>query len=105
MIEQMIGKRIRSIRKAKGYTQEQLAERAGLSSKYLSRIELGKENPTLNVFISISSGLGIEPIDIFNIQHEEENIEKLRKIIRELLKEANQEKLKLTVKLIKAVLH
>lgn len=47
----MIGKRIKSVRKAKGLTQEQLAERCGCTSTHISNIENGKSVFRLNCFI------------------------------------------------------
>ena len=45
-VEQIIGKRIQKIRKSKGYTQQQFAEKIGLSTNYLSDIERGKSSST-----------------------------------------------------------
>lgn len=36
------GKKLRDLRKAKGFTQEVLAEKAEIDEKHLSRIENGK---------------------------------------------------------------
>ena len=49
-----IGQNIRKQRKRLGLTQEQLAAHARLSSDYVSRLELGKENPTVEVLARIS---------------------------------------------------
>ena len=42
----VIGKRIQLSRQNKGITQEKLAERAGISVVYLSKIENGRVYPT-----------------------------------------------------------
>lgn len=47
-VEQIIGKRIQKIRRAKGYTQQQFAEMIGLSTNYLSDIERGKSSARLD---------------------------------------------------------
>ena len=41
-LKEMIGSRIQEIRNKKGLTQDQLSEKVGISSKYLSSIERGK---------------------------------------------------------------
>jgi transcriptional regulator with XRE-family HTH domain len=46
---QQLGQRLRHLRRVRGYTQEQLAERIDISPKYLSSIERGAENPTLDL--------------------------------------------------------
>ncbi len=99
----LLGGRIKRIRKEKGLTQEQLAEKAALSSKYLSRVELGKENPTIDVFIKLSQALGVFPTEIFTFEHEEQNPEKLKSLIGKLIETASTEKLQLAAKLVRSV--
>ena len=41
-----LGERIKAIRKAKGLTQVELAEEAGISMIHLSYIETGRRNPS-----------------------------------------------------------
>ena len=50
-VEQIIGKRIQKIRRAKGYTQQQFAEMIGLSTNYLSDIERGKSSARLDKLV------------------------------------------------------
>ena len=50
---------VRQRRKAKGLTQEELAERADLASKMISLIERAERNPSVNVACSVAEGLGI----------------------------------------------
>lgn len=54
-----IGKNIRRFRLEKGLRQEDLAERAGLSDKYISMIERGMKTPALETFIDIVNALGV----------------------------------------------
>lgn len=61
----LVGQNVRKYRKMKGLTQEQLASQAGITSEYVSRIENGKENPTVDVLFKISVVLGIEVRDMF----------------------------------------
>ena len=46
-IRTRFGKRLRELRTAKGYSQEQLAEMAALHWTYIGGIERGERNPTL----------------------------------------------------------
>ena len=50
-----VGSRIRQARLAKGMTQEQLAEKVGLSNEWISQLEKGKKLPleTLMKFASV----------------------------------------------------
>ena len=61
---QKLGKRIRSIRQRKEWTLEKLAERAGMHVTYLSSIERGHRNPTLNVLASLARGLAVTLSDL-----------------------------------------
>lgn len=45
------------LRRAKGWTQKQLAEASGIPQADISRIELGKANPTAQTLIALVSAL------------------------------------------------
>lgn len=59
-INNKFSKALKSIRKSKGLTQEQLAERSDIDYKYLQKLE-GKtpSSPTLSVLEKLSRGLEI----------------------------------------------
>lgn len=53
-------KTLKLIRKSKGLTQEQLAERSGIDYKYLQKLESkNPSSPTLQVLEKLAFGLGI----------------------------------------------
>lgn len=54
-----IGKRIRKYRKAKGWRQEDFAEKIGLSVTYTGMIERGEKTPKLETFITIANALEV----------------------------------------------
>ena len=54
-----IGKRIRKQREAKGWRQEDFAEKIGLSVTYTGMIERGEKVPRLETFITIANVLGV----------------------------------------------
>jgi len=54
-----IGKNIRKYRLAKKLRQEDLAEKAGLSSNYIGMVERGEKIPSLETFITILNSLEI----------------------------------------------
>lgn len=54
-----IGKRIATLRKLAGMSQEQLSERAGLQRTHVSRIEAGKYAVTLETIEAIAEALGM----------------------------------------------
>jgi len=54
-----LGKRIRESRISKGYTQQDLAERAEIGVVYISEIERGIKMPSLNIFVKIVDALDV----------------------------------------------
>ena len=54
-----IGKNIRRFRTEKKLRQEDLAERAGLSTNYIGMVERGEKIPSLESFIGIVNALGV----------------------------------------------
>lgn len=59
MQREALGLRIREARKTKSITQEQLAEKIGVTSVYISEIERGNKMPSIPVLISIVEALDI----------------------------------------------
>lgn len=59
MDKNILGSRIRSARKEKGFTQELLAEKADISLAYMGEIERGVKYPSMNVFIKL-----VEVLDV-----------------------------------------
>lgn len=56
---------LKEIRMKKGYTREQLAERAGISTRYLSAIENEQREPSYDVLYRLIHSLGISADTIF----------------------------------------
>lgn len=54
-----IGKNIRKYRLMKKYRQEDLAERAGLTTNYIGMVERGEKIPSLETFIKILNTLEV----------------------------------------------
>lgn len=103
--KKLLGKRLKSLRMGKRYTQEKLAEIANLHSKYVSSLECGRENPTLDVLVRLSEALDIELSEMFKIEHEEDNKEVLKKKIERIIFQGDDEKLKMAFKLLKAIFY
>lgn len=58
--DKFIRTRLTNIRKSKGLTQEQLANKAGLSASTISNIESGDNSYTLRSLIRCAEALGYE---------------------------------------------
>lgn len=60
-----LGLRIRQLRKARGLTQEVLAEMAGVHPVYLAGIERGKRNPAFRNLSRIAAALDVPLATLF----------------------------------------
>ncbi|MBA2939863.1 helix-turn-helix transcriptional regulator [Paenibacillus sp. CGMCC 1.16610] len=61
----LLGKRIRDLRKAKGYSQEYLAEISGFHYTYIGGLERAQKNVTLANLIKIANALEVGIYDLF----------------------------------------
>lgn len=88
-INKILGARIRKLRKEAGFTQEELAEKADISMKYLGEIERGRGNPTLKNIEGLASVLGMEASELLNFGELDKSDQELRGQITEWLKKAD----------------
>src|SRR4030066_1590545 len=100
--KKIIGHRIKEIRKSKGLSQEMLAEKAETSPNYLSRMERGTENPTLDMLIKLSNALEVEMWEMFDFGHVVSQKE-LKETFQSFLKTTDEATLRLALKILRAV--
>lgn len=55
------GRNVQRLRKEAGISQEDFAHAAGVARSYMSDVERGARNPTLNVVERIAKALGVSP--------------------------------------------
>ncbi|MBD2814643.1 helix-turn-helix transcriptional regulator [Xenorhabdus sp. Flor] len=67
-IKSVFGQRIRYLRKEAGMSQEAFADKCGLDRTYVSGIERGVRNPTLEIIYVIANGLQIELNELFSFE-------------------------------------
>jgi transcriptional regulator with XRE-family HTH domain len=58
-IRRRVGLNIKRERTARGWSQEEFADRAGLHRTYVSGLERGIRNPTVTVLEKLAAGLGV----------------------------------------------
>lgn len=59
-----IGQRVRAFRRAQDLSQEELAEKIGISITHMSHIETGNTKLSLSVFFRLSQALGVGMDDL-----------------------------------------
>lgn len=102
--EQLLGRRIRELRKARNLTQEQFGEKTGINYKYLGAVERGQENPTVKVLEKIARVLRVDLQELFVFEHLEPDSKTLKRRIIQLIEGNDREKLQTALKLLSALL-
>lgn len=99
----LLGKRIKELRKKKGLSQEQLAEKVGFeTSNSISNVENGYNYPSIQNLEKILKVLGTNFQSVFTFeQHQEINV--LKEEINRILNE-HPEKVSDIYKIIKAII-
>ena len=64
-LRRRFGLRVAELRRASKVSQEALADRCGFARSYMSRIERGKANPSLDAIEALAGGLRVSVIKLF----------------------------------------
>lgn len=106
-VARQFGRHVRSLRGARGFTQESLAERCGLSTDTIRRLEHGSLSPSLDTLGKLTKGLtlllstlfrsfelderdpGQELLDLVSMRSPEE-IELATRVLRALFEELDK---------------
>ncbi|MNB71014.1 HTH-type transcriptional regulator PuuR [compost metagenome] len=76
-LPESVGNRIRELRRAKGWTQEQLAEAASLHYSYIGGVERGDRNISLETLEKIIAAFGVPAVEFFRFEDKTEQREAL----------------------------
>lgn len=60
-LKETVAANVRRARHAKNMTQEELADRVGLSSRYVGSVERGAASPTVTVLGRLAEALEVDP--------------------------------------------
>ena len=85
-----IGQRIRKIRKAHGLSQEELAEKVGISTTHMSHIETGNTKLSLPVFVELAEALDIRTDEMLSDGEFASRSAAIEEIVRILLREGHR---------------
>lgn len=84
--------------------KEQLSEMMDINAKYLSSIERGKENPTLDTLIRLAQSLEVDLGQIFSFVQIEDPSQR-RSLLMSLIKKADNDQLKLALKILLSIMN
>lgn len=96
-----IGQRIRKFRKAHGLSQEDIAERIGISVTHMSHIETGNTKLSLPVLVDIANLLEVRTDDLLT-DAELQNASTVTDDILKVLNRCNTQELKIILSIVKA---
>jgi len=87
----LLGARIKELRKIKGLTQDKLSQIIDIEQKHLSRIEVGKNYPSIGTLEKIALALNLEIKDFFDFKGQNPKNE-IKEKIRFLVDETDSKK-------------
>ena len=64
-LQEKLGRTIVCLRREKGYSQEAFANEAGIDRRYMSDIENGKRNISIDILDRVCNKLGIKISELF----------------------------------------
>ena len=85
----LLGRRIKELRKKRGLTQEQLAEKCHMHYKFLGSVERATVNPTLKILKKIAAALDVSLAELFRYESHAAAPQLIRKRLIEGIKKCN----------------
>ena len=96
-----IGQRIRTIRKSRGLSQEQLAEKVGISTTHMSHIETANTKLSLPVFIQIAEVLEVQT-DTLLCDQPRDSVDNSMSVIAAVLESCDTKQTRFIAEMVKA---
>jgi transcriptional regulator with XRE-family HTH domain len=97
--KELLGARIKELRKVRNMSQEELAEMIGVEPRHMSRIEVGKSYPTLDRLERIANALNVPIKDFFDFLHLQES-DKRAQDIEKMVKELGEDYQKIAHRIV-----
>jgi transcriptional regulator with XRE-family HTH domain len=98
----LLGRRIKELRKARGLSQEALAEKMDGHPKYLGSVERGEQNPTIEFLMKLASALKVDLGSLFSYQWQKMSEPELKRRLHAMVDKADLERLREVLALMKA---
>ncbi len=102
-IKELLGLRIKELRKQKGITQEKLAEMINIDQRNLSNIECGVTFPSKSLG-EITKALNISLTDLFDFEHVILTSNEMKYFIQKSLDDLSDYDIKVIYRLIKSMI-
>lgn len=86
-----LGRRLKELRMKKGLTQEELAEKTGLSVTFVGLVERGINTPSLETCNKIARALGITLDELFYFQKDDKKLDLIKSLLFKIRKGSVEE--------------
>lgn len=63
-VRRQLARNLKRLRLEKGWSQEELADQAGLHRTYVSGVERAVRNPTITIVAALAKALGVAPAEL-----------------------------------------
>jgi transcriptional regulator with XRE-family HTH domain len=90
----LLGQRIRTLRKLKGWTQQDLGDEADVNYKFIGEIERSRQNPSFTILEKIATALGVDLYELFRFEQEFQNRKIVEASLLNILKKMPEDDLK-----------
>jgi transcriptional regulator with XRE-family HTH domain len=98
-----LGRRIRTLRKARGWTQEELGKQADTSYKFLGEIERGVQNPSFTILVRVAGALGVKLPELFRFESEGLNRKNVETSLINIIKNLPDDEIERVLTMLKAL--
>ena len=90
----LLGQRIRTLRRLKGWTQQELGDEADVNYKFIGEIERSRQNPSFTILEKIATALGVDLYELFRFEQEFQNRKIVEASLLNILKNMPEDDLK-----------
>jgi transcriptional regulator with XRE-family HTH domain len=106
-IREILALNLKEYRRKCGFTQEKLAEKAGISANYLSMVEITRKFPTPEMLDRLAQTLNIQTFQLFDpkattdgalLHLEQAIVENIETVVRKAIKQVLSEEIKNDIK-------
>lgn len=99
----LLGRRIRSLREARKWTQQELGEKADINYKFLGEIERGQQNPSFQTLVKIATALDVELPELFRLEPEITDRKEIKERIGRIMESLPDESLRQVLLLLRVL--
>lgn len=100
MDKQLLGLRIKELRKVKGFTQEELAEKLNIETRQLSKLETGKHYPSFETVVALLKTFDMTFEELTTIDHLD-TVENIKQKLQNEIDSLDENKTLMIYKLIR----